>query len=293
MVRNVLCSSFNEFLTSYSVGCDEVIPAIRHKMLKEHWQAVARIILYGIWMAYFPLKLSQTFMISCLFGEEHVTIKMLVVSFQNDLSSKERQCSEKILKEYKEGNQEDLLEVLSAYNCFKKPSKDSLFPILQELGHQELLQKPKYIANAFAEVFRYCPQLQNPFPRPKELSEFYKERAPTSLTVVKALKVNDLTDIQRSVLHFLQGFIKSLNQKDLCRFLKFVTGGNIFPDHPIQVISTENIIRAPRSRTCIPQLELQDTYNCYNKLAEESTNILKSSHLFRFQLRSERGQFST
>ena len=282
MVRNVLCSSFNEFLTSYSVGCDEVIPAIRHKMLKEHWRAVARIILYGIWMAYFPLKLSQTFMISCLFGEEHVTIKMLVVSFQNDLSSEERQCSEKILKEYKEENKEDLLEVLSAYNCFKKPSKDSLFSILQELGHQELLQKPKYIANAFAEVFRYCPQLQNLFPRPKELSEFYKERAPTSLTVVKALKVNDLTDIQRSVLHFLHGFIKSLNQKDLCRFLKFVTGGDILPDHPIQVISTENIILAPRSRTCVPQLELQDTYNCYNKLAEESTNILKSSDSFLF-----------
>ena len=99
---------------------------------------------------------------------------------------------------------------------------------------------------------------------------------------MKALKVNDLMDIQRSVLHFLQGFIKSLNEKDLCRFLKFVTGRDILPDHPIQVIFTENIIRAPRSRTCVPQLEQQDTYNCYNKLAEESTNILKSSDSFLF-----------
>ena len=30
VVRNVLCSFFNEFLTLYSVGCDEVVPAIRH-----------------------------------------------------------------------------------------------------------------------------------------------------------------------------------------------------------------------------------------------------------------------
>ena len=104
MIRDVLCSFFNEFLTSYSVGCDEVVPAIRHTMLKEHWQAVARIILYGIRVGYFPLRLSQTFMISCLLGEEHVTDEMFVVSFQNYLSNEERQCIEKMLKEYKEEN---------------------------------------------------------------------------------------------------------------------------------------------------------------------------------------------
>ena len=62
-----------------------------------------------------------------------------MVSFQNYLSNEERQCIEKMLKEHKEENKNDLLEVLSAYNCFKKPSKDSLFSILRELGHQELI----------------------------------------------------------------------------------------------------------------------------------------------------------
>ena len=125
-------------------------------------------------MGYFPLRLSQTFMISCLFGEEHVTDEMLVVSFQNYLSNEERQCIAKMFKEYKEKHEEDLVEVLSAYNCFKKPKKDSLFSILRELGHQELIQKPKYIANAFAEVFRYCPQLQNLFRTPKNSVNFIK-----------------------------------------------------------------------------------------------------------------------
>ena len=154
-------------------------------------------------------------MISCLFGKEHVTDEMLVVSFQHYLSNEEHQCIQKMLKEYKEENEEDLPEVLSAYNCFKKLSKDSFFSILRELGNQELIQKPKYIANAFAEVSRYCPQLQNPFTNAKELKEFYEERPPTSCRVVKALKANDLMEIQRSVLHFLQRLIKSLNQKDL------------------------------------------------------------------------------
>ena len=138
-----LCSFFNEFLMSYSVGCDEMVPAIRHTILKEHWQAVAMIILYGIRVGYIPLRPSQTFMISCLFDEEHGTDEMLVVSFQIYLSNEERQCIEKMLKEYKKENEEDLLEVLSADNCFKKPSKDSLLSILRELEHQDLIQKLK------------------------------------------------------------------------------------------------------------------------------------------------------
>ena len=74
---------FNEFLTSYSVDCVEVVAAIRQTMLTEHWQAVTRNIPFGNRVCYFPLRLSQNFMISCLFGEEHVTDEMLVVSFQN------------------------------------------------------------------------------------------------------------------------------------------------------------------------------------------------------------------
>ena len=86
VVRDVLCSFFNEFLTSYSVVCDEVVPAIRCTILKKHWQAVARNILYGIRAGHFHLRLSRTFMISCLFGEEHVTNEMSVIPFQNYLS---------------------------------------------------------------------------------------------------------------------------------------------------------------------------------------------------------------
>ena len=52
--RDVSCSIFNEFLMSYSVGCNEVVPAIRYTMLKEHWQAVARIILYEYGWVAFP-----------------------------------------------------------------------------------------------------------------------------------------------------------------------------------------------------------------------------------------------
>ena len=49
VVRDVSCSFFNEFLMSYSVGCNEVVPAIRYTMLKEHWQSRCKD--YSLWNA--------------------------------------------------------------------------------------------------------------------------------------------------------------------------------------------------------------------------------------------------
>lgn len=71
-------------------------------------------------MGYFPSRLSQTFMISCLFSEGHVTDETLVISFQNYLSNEERQCIEKMLQEYKEENEEDLLaHIIASRNPVK------------------------------------------------------------------------------------------------------------------------------------------------------------------------------
>jgi len=48
VARDVICSFFIDFVMSNTIGCLEVIPAIRHTMLLEDWKAVARIILYGM-----------------------------------------------------------------------------------------------------------------------------------------------------------------------------------------------------------------------------------------------------
>ena len=79
---------------------------------------------------------------------------------------------------------------------------------------------------------------------------------------------NDISEAQRSVVMHLHRYIKSCDKKDLSVFLKFITGGGLMPDGKILVKFTDQAPRAPRSRTCVPQLELQDTYSCYNELSE-------------------------
>ena len=50
---------FNEPLTSYSVGCDEVVPAIWHTILKGNWQVIARIRLFPVEFGWIGLFLVE------------------------------------------------------------------------------------------------------------------------------------------------------------------------------------------------------------------------------------------
>eukprot|EP00794_Sanderia_malayensis_P002217 gene2217-2525_t len=43
--------------------------------------------------------------------------------------------------------EEDLLDFLSAYKCNRQPNKDTIEVMVRELAHQELIQKPRYVAN--------------------------------------------------------------------------------------------------------------------------------------------------
>ena len=40
------------------------------------------------------------------------------------------------------GNDDDVLELLSSYKCFRLPSKEAMPNIIFELAHQELIQIP-------------------------------------------------------------------------------------------------------------------------------------------------------
>ena len=73
--------------------------------------------------------------------------------------------------------------------------------------------------------------------------------------------------------------IKSLDNKYLK--LLFVVGSNDIPV-AINVVFCKQTIRAPRSRVCINQLELDESYQYINEPAEEFIAILTDPNSFRF-----------
>ena len=74
-----------------------------------------------------------------------------------------------------------------------------------------------------------------------------------------------------------------MSNDDLLLFLRFVSGADVIMEKNIQAVFNEVKLRAPRTSTCVPQLEVNRSYNNYNKFAEECMKILRyleSSHFY-------------
>ena len=68
VARDIICGFFSKFVTSSALRCTEV-PAIRHTKKKRHWKNVTCLILYGLRVGYFPMRICSVFLNSPLLGE--------------------------------------------------------------------------------------------------------------------------------------------------------------------------------------------------------------------------------
>ena len=211
---------------SCTVETSDKVPCVRHDMSRSEWCSVARILIAGVKVAYYPLALSGAFMVSALFGENKLPDNMLISSFKNYVSLEEKENIDAMLQNFVEGNAE-LLELLSFYNCYKKPAKENLSVVLHELALQELVQKPRYIANCFMEVMSASKTI---FDTIEQLEEFYQSRLTTAKKVINALKCDRRNDAQRAVFNHLTRYIKFLSKDDLMTLLRFIAASDLAPD---------------------------------------------------------------
>ena len=117
---------FPEFLSSCTVGRSDKKSCVRNDLSRSEWCSVAGILIAGVKVGYYPLALSHAFMVSALFGENKLPDNMLIKPFKKYVLLKEKENIDFMLQNFKEGNAE-LLELLSFYNCYKKPTKEN-FP---------------------------------------------------------------------------------------------------------------------------------------------------------------------
>ena len=59
-------------MISCFIGYDEVVPTVRHDMIKQHWEAAGRLLFFGLRIGYFSIKLSFAFLVSTIFGEDNL-----------------------------------------------------------------------------------------------------------------------------------------------------------------------------------------------------------------------------
>ena len=233
---------------------------------------------YGFkYCSYFPAGLSPAFLASCLHGEDQVDEEELLASFSNYITSDEREALQMMvsLSDNPDCQDCDLIDFLSTYKCFRQPTVQTIRTTGLELAHQELIQRPRYIAECWAPVVATL-----------KTRELYSDMKPTSKKVIRALKVTPSNDSEKQRFDFLKTFVRSLDAPSLKIFLKFVTGSDALVTDEISIsfIATDGLARRPLAHICGPTLEIPSIYQVYNEMMEEFNNILTEKESWTFNI---------
>lgn len=285
--RDILATFWQGIFASLTVGDVQKVPCIRHDHQKTEWEAICRVLVYGFHFAgYVPICLSPVFLASCIYGEESIDKEDLLTSFMYYVTADDREVLTKCLSGDLDCQDDDLLELLSSYKCFKLPSKDNIKVLLMELAHQEIIQKPRYVAQCWAPIISALKSDPH-FGSIKSINELFLDLNPNSKKVIKALNPKLNNESEKQSFEFLKQFIKSLDRSSLKGFLKFVTGSDVLlKDQKISVAFyiVDGLARRPIAHTCGPLLEVPCTYQTYNELAEEFTNIMREKEGWTFNI---------
>ena len=71
---DMLTNFWQHVFDSLTVGTQEKIPSIRHDFQKNHWQAIARVLVYGSSREkYFPIRMSPAFIAAALSFRRYIS----------------------------------------------------------------------------------------------------------------------------------------------------------------------------------------------------------------------------
>lgn len=147
-----------------------------------------------------------------------------------------------------------------------------------ELAHQELIQRPRNIAQCWAPILREL-EVNKPFKTPS-IVEFFSLRTPTARKVLRVINCNPSSHADRQCFDFLKKFIRSLDASALETFSKFITCRVVV----VSFSSIDGYACRPIAHTCGQHLELPRTYQSYGELAEEFTLLLRNKGAWGFNI---------
>ena len=149
-----------------------------------------------------------------------------------------------------EDEMSQILEILSNYDCRIMVNSDNVIPVIEEIAHKELLQKPQYIAECLKDiVFTLLPS----FPDFAALSKRYELLIPSTSKILSCLEANPESYGERDSLQFLKRYIKGLDTpQKLSKFVWFFGGSEVMLFETIQVNFTNlsGLGYRPIAHTC-------------------------------------------
>ena len=198
-----------------------------------------------------PSNLPQLF---CL----HVCLVNVVSQI---LSMGEREIVNDVLSGKLNPMDDDVLDFLHSFKCFKSPvEKSDLESIIWELAHQEIIQKPRYIASCWGPIVSIL-KAYAPFQSSDNVVSLFNEKRPNGKKVIKMLDMHPSNDAERACFDHLKRYIRSVEGNIGC-FLHFTTGSNILVCGKIVNMfnKLDGKARRPIAHTCTPLLKISSIY---------------------------------
>lgn len=210
VTREILALFWQSFFTSLAVGAKEKVPSIRHDFQKNDWGAIARVLLYGyISTKYFPLNLSVAFVALCILGEGKLPNDLLLDSFKLYVSAYERKVIDACMDGHFDNNDQDTKDFLTSYKCFRLANTENISEIIFQLAHQEIVQRPKYIATCWSAMLKSL-TVFDPFKSIEGLRNLFEEKTVSPKKVLKLLSAQPASDAERESFDHVKRFLKIL-----------------------------------------------------------------------------------
>lgn len=268
--RDALSEFWWSMMEKCTVGTKIRVPHLRHDFGREKWTVIARILKKG-WITekYFPIKISKCFIEYCI----HKTLSNnLTADFLEYINNDEKQILTVALSNFRSVDVDELIDVLSNYDCKVLPTEENIAQIVAELANQEIVQKPAYISDCFYDV------VKNMLSK-ADLDNLYNNCKPSSKNILHLMEFEIYTPEHEKVISFLKKYIRDADDNIRMSFLRFTTGSDIPLGQPIKItFSTyKGLERRPIAHTCGNTIEISEHYDNYIEFRSEFNNILNSN----------------
>ena len=215
VLRDSLSEYWESFYLRRTIGNRLKVPALTHAVDGKRWEAVGKIILIGYYYEkYFPNQLSAAFLEYTAKGDI-INPDDLLQDFLQYLPDTDSKTVASSLEDFDATDQDDLLDFLDDYGVKTKPNQKNIREIIIDLAHNQIIQKPTYIADHMRpHIMALLPLMDKTF------SELNNLLTPSYKSVWASIKFNGQSD----VANILKSYLKELSRDMLQRFLRFCTG---------------------------------------------------------------------
>ncbi|KAL3876491.1 hypothetical protein ACJMK2_034334 [Sinanodonta woodiana] len=150
--RDVVSEFWETFYIKHTVGSDIKIPTTVHIMRREHWEAVAKVLICGYEQeGYLPIQLFEVFLQRCIDGKD-VQDEQLLNTFLSSLPTMDREIFEMALNDFDSMDEEDLYDVFSSYEARIMPTKDNIRNLVRDISHHQIVQKPSFVTECWSPL---------------------------------------------------------------------------------------------------------------------------------------------